>query len=184
MTKSTIQSLKKGNDGLKSKLEALTKGFKALKELLEKKESTDKTGPDGGPPSPENENSLQFPSDEYDDLPNLNTAAKQILSKLGKELSDISVKIEETSNAVEALQQYSYQHNIKIIGFPQTNEYESSEDTAKLCLQLFSYPGVDVITLHDIDIAHRVQGSVNAAGNRAVARFLRIILISFTLTKT
>ena len=86
---------------------------------------------------------------------------------------------------MEALQQYSYQHNIKIIGFPQANESESSEDTAKLCLQLFSCPGVDVIsTLHDIDIAHRVQGSVNAAGNRAVARFLRKILISFTLTKT
>ena len=65
MTKSTIQSLKKRNDGLKSKLEALTKGFKAPKELLEKKESTDKTGKDSGPPSPENENSLQLPSDEY-----------------------------------------------------------------------------------------------------------------------
>ena len=84
MTKSTIQSLKKGNDGLKSNLEALTKGFKALKELLEKKESTDKTGPDGGPPSPENENSLQFPSDEYDDLQNLNTAAKQYCPNLVK----------------------------------------------------------------------------------------------------
>ena len=46
MTKSTIKSLKKENDGLKSKLEALTKDFKALKELLEKKGSTDKTGQD------------------------------------------------------------------------------------------------------------------------------------------
>ena len=42
MTKSTIQSLKKENDDLKSKLEALTKHFKALKEILEKKESMDK----------------------------------------------------------------------------------------------------------------------------------------------
>ena len=44
------------------------------------------------------------------------------------------------SNAVEALQQYSYQYNIKIVGFPQANESESSEDTAKLCLQLYSAP--------------------------------------------
>ena len=72
MTKSTIQSLKKGNDGLKSKLEALTKDYKTLKELLEKKETTGKTE--------------------------------------------------------QALQQYSYQYNIKIIGFPQANESESSED--------------------------------------------------------
>ena len=77
MTKSTIQSLKKENDGLKSKLEALTKDFKALKEFLEKKESTDKTGQDSGPSSPETENSFQFLDDEYDDLQIINTAAKQ-----------------------------------------------------------------------------------------------------------
>ena len=105
MTKSTNQE----NDGLKGKLEALTKHFKALKELLEKKELTDKTGQDGGPSSPENEICLQFLSDEYDDLQNLNTAAKQKLSKFDKMLSDISVKIKEISNPVEALQQYSYQ---------------------------------------------------------------------------
>ena len=44
MTKSTIQPLKKENDDLKSKLEALTKDFKVLRELLEKKESNGKDG--------------------------------------------------------------------------------------------------------------------------------------------
>ena len=85
------------------------------------------------------------------------------------ELSDISVKIgEEISNAVEALQQYIYHYNIKIVGFSQANESESSEDTAKLYLQLFSYlfMGVDGITLHDIDIAQRVQGRASAVGNK------------------
>lgn len=99
---------------------------------------------------PENEICLQFLSDEYDDLQNLNTAAKQKLSKLDKMLSDISVKIEEISNPVEALQQYTYQYNIKIVGFPHANKSESSEVIAKLCLQLFSCLGVDGITLHDI----------------------------------
>ena len=56
MTK--FQSLKKENDSLKSKLEALTKDFKALLKLQEKKESTDKTGQDGGLSLPEIENSL------------------------------------------------------------------------------------------------------------------------------
>ena len=61
---------------------------------------------------------------------------------------------------MEALQQYSYQYNIKIVGFSRANESESSEDTAKLCLQLFSYLGADGITLHDIDIAlgHQLSG--------------------------
>ena len=54
MTKFTIQSLKKEIDCLKSKLAALTKDFEALKELLEKEDSTDKTGQDGGPSSPGN----------------------------------------------------------------------------------------------------------------------------------
>ena len=67
MTKFTIQSLKKENDALQSKLVGPTKDFKALKELLEKKESTDNTEQDGGPSLPEIENSLQFLSDEYDD---------------------------------------------------------------------------------------------------------------------
>ena len=72
------------------------------------------TWQDGGPSSPEIERGLQFLSDEYDDLQNFHTTVKQKLSKLGEELSHISVKIEEISNAVEAVQQYSYQYNIKI----------------------------------------------------------------------
>lgn len=67
---------------------------------------------------------------------------------------------------MEALQQYIYHYNIKIVGFSQANESESSEDTAKLYLQLFSYLGVDGITLHDIDIAQRVQGRASAVGNK------------------
>ena len=77
---------------------------------------------------------------------------------------------------MEALQQYSYQYNIKIVGFSQANESESSEDTAKLCLQLFSYLGADGITLHDIDIAHRVQGRASAVGNKLkpiICKFIR-----------
>ena len=56
MTK--FQSLKKENDGLKSKVEALTKHFEALKKLRDKKESTDKMGQDGRPSLLEIENSL------------------------------------------------------------------------------------------------------------------------------
>ena len=48
---------------------------------------------------------------------------------------------------MEAVQQYSYQYNKKVIVFSQAKESESSEDRAKLCLQLFSCLGVDGITL-------------------------------------
>ena len=137
-----------------------------------------KTGQDGGPSSPhdEIENSLQFLSDEYDDMQKFNTAINQELSRLGKELSNLSVRIEEISVAVEALQQYSYQYNVKIVGFPQVSESESSEDTANLCLRLFSCLGVNDISLHDIDIAHRVPGRARAADNKPkpiICKFVR-----------
>ena len=90
--KPTIQSLKNENDGLKSKLEALTKDFKALKELLEMEESTGKTGQDGGPSSPETENRFQFLGDECDDLQIINTAAKQNLAVLTLQFDDVTVK--------------------------------------------------------------------------------------------
>lgn len=67
---------------------------------------------------------------------------------------------------MEVLQQYSYQYNLKIVGYPQVNEFESSEDTAKLCLHLFSCLGVDRITLNDVDIAHRVPIRASAAVNK------------------
>ena len=62
------------------------------------------TWQDGGPSSPEIERGLQFLSDEYDDLQNFHTTVKQKLSKLGEELSGLSVKIEEIYKAMEALQ--------------------------------------------------------------------------------
>ena len=78
----------------------LTKNFTALTEPLEKKESTDRTWQHGGPSSPEIESSLQFLSDEYDDLQNFHTTVKQELSKLREELSGLSVKIEEIYKAM------------------------------------------------------------------------------------
>ena len=65
------------------------------------------------------------------------------LPKLGKDLSNLSVKVKEISDALEVLQQYSYQYNLKLVGYPPVNEFESSEDTAK-----YSRLGVDGITLN------------------------------------
>ena len=63
-----FQSSKKENDDLKSKLEAKTKDFKALKELPEKKQSTDKTGQDGGPSSTEtDERRIRWLKEQYPD---------------------------------------------------------------------------------------------------------------------
>ena len=52
MAKSSNQSLKKENDDLKCKHETLTKDFKEMKELFEKKELTARATQDGGLSSP------------------------------------------------------------------------------------------------------------------------------------
>lgn len=46
-------------------------------------------------------------SDEYDDM-------QGKLSKLGRDLLNLSVKVSEVSDAVEALKQYGYQYNLNI----------------------------------------------------------------------
>ena len=143
-------------EDLKHKPENLTKDFKELIDLLGKKKRTARVRQDGGFPSPnhELEHSQQFLSDEYDDM-------QGKLSKLGRDLSNLLVKVNEITDAIEALQQYSYQYNVKIVGFPQANDIESSEDTAKL---------------NDIDIAHRVQIRATAAANKTkpiICKFTR-----------
>ena len=127
------------------------------------------------PPNHELENNVQFLSDEYDDMQVSHSAIQGKLSKLGKDLSNLSVTVKEISDTLEALQQYSYQYNLKIVGYPQVNEFESSEETAKLCLHLFSCLGVDGITLNGIDNAHRVQIRTSAAVNKP-----KLIICKFT----
>ena len=60
------------------------------------------------------------------------------------------------SQAIEAIHRYSYQYNIKITGIPQTNAYESAEETTKICLKLFKKIGAEELTANDIDISHRI----------------------------
>ena len=59
---------------------------------------------------------------------------------------------------------YSYQYNMKIVGVPLISESESAQDTAELCVKLFSGLGVDV-SISEIDIAHRVPQRDTSTGN-------------------
>ena len=89
---------------MKCKLGILTKD---LKELLMKKELTARARQDDGPSSPNYElgNSLSFLiSDEIDDMQVSHSAIQGKLRKLGKDLSNVLVKVEEISDAVEVLQ--------------------------------------------------------------------------------
>ena len=60
--------------------------------------------------------------------------------------------------AIDDLQKYSFQYNVKIVRIPNLQEdHESGEATAELCIKLFHAIGATGVTANDIDIAHRVS---------------------------
>jgi hypothetical protein len=104
--------------------------------------------------------SLEFLSAKYETLSTEEGAAKKELQKLSSRLLELAAKVDRIDDALEQLQQYSYQYNVKIVGIPQQEVKESAYDTSLLCVNLFKKIGADV-NLQDIDIAHRVPSRRN-----------------------
>ncbi|XP_068723919.1 uncharacterized protein [Montipora capricornis] len=107
-----------------------------------------------------NENDVQFLSNEYDEL-------SKRLATLEAQVSEIARKTESISKAIDDIQLYSYQYNLKLVEVPQTDPDEKTSNTVDLCLKVFSGIGADVST-SDIDIAHRVP-TRNQNGRRRQA---------------
>ena len=76
----------------------------------------------------------------------------------------LTVKDDRTDKAIDEMLFYSYQYNLKNLGVPLISERESAQDTAELCVKLFSGLDVDIF-LSEIDIAHRVQQRDTSTGN-------------------
>ena len=94
-------------------------------------------------------------TNEHSDFQFVQTRAEAELKRLSARLTQVSAKVDEVGKAIDTIEEYSYQYNIKIVGVPELNSQESAMDTSKLCANLFIEMGAD-ITLQDIDIAHRV----------------------------
>ena len=79
------------------------------------------------------------------------------LDNLSRKLEAISTRVDSLDAAVDDLLKYSFQYNVKIIGFPEQDKHESVETTTQLCLKLFHAIGAEGVTKNDIDIAQRVN---------------------------
>ena len=80
----------------------------------------------------------------------------------------------EMTAAIETFEDYSYKKNLKIVGVPILAERETAEQTALLCLRLFSALGVKDISIFDIDTAHRVPARrASNKPNAIVCKFTR-----------
>jgi len=57
--------------------------------------------------------------------------------------------------AVDELQDYRYQFNVKIINVPEIKQQERAREMSNLCVALFIGMGA-VVSLQDLDVAHQV----------------------------
>ena len=71
--------------------------------------------------------SLQFLSDKYDSESTSKAEMKKEMNKLSSRLSEIAIKVNHIGDALEQLQEYSYQYNIKILGLSERSKRESAK---------------------------------------------------------
>ena len=86
------------------------------------------------PTAEEGTHSLQFLSEEYDDLHSFRESTKDDLKRLSARLARVEIKVDAISNAIEEIEDCSYQFNVKLIGVPETSANESSRSTSSLCV--------------------------------------------------
>lgn len=155
-----VSNLRKENEDLKKQLSEIQKDLKSIKKGVSKEkkhggaEKKREAWPTmqtplviAQPQSKPNENDVQFISDQCEDL-------VKRLTDLELRVEAIAKNAERIGKAIDDIQTYSYQYNLKIVGVPQ-KENEKAADTVDLCLKVFSGIGADV-SKWDIDTAHRV----------------------------
>ena len=157
-------------DKLRKEIEKLRTDLQATKEEVEKlsKLVTYKSqdGVSSCPLSPGQSKSVDFISSQYDGI-------MERLPAIKPKLNGLDHKCNELRLAIDEMQAYSYQYNIKIFGLPTFAERENSESTAKLCIQLFHSMGVRDVSMQDIDIAHPVPArKASSRPNLIICKFV------------
>ena len=111
----TLTSLRGENNGLKLQLGTLSGEVEKLKQLLKPKQcvSSDANGENISALTEEEvAHSLQFVSQKYDVLHRFRTEAKDKLQRLSTQLAQFQSKLDRISNAIDQLEDYSYQFNV------------------------------------------------------------------------
>jgi hypothetical protein len=70
--------------------------------------------------------------------------AKQEIHRFNSRLDGLSKQVEGVADAIDEIQRYSYQYNVKILGILETKQDKTSFDTITLCVGLFKGMGVDI----------------------------------------
>ena len=118
---------------------------------------------------------LDYLSKSYDDLNKFKANALNDIHCLLNRTAAVAAQVNAIATAIDDIQQYSYQYNVKIVGLPEyAMGRETALQTARLCVELFQAMGAESITLQDIDIAHRVPTRKrNADPKPVICKFVR-----------
>ena len=167
-----MKALRNENEQVKRQLEELRREFESIKSKME--EQRDSCTATVIPPDTQD---VQFLSDSYDALVQSKTSIEEDLGRFSLRLDLLGKNVHRIDKAIDDMLHYSYQYNLKIVGVPLVNKNESAEDTANLCLKLFSALGNDISVY--IDIAQRVPQR-NATIDNGVLRQPNAIISKFT----
>ena len=102
--------------------------------------------------------------------------AKIELECFDKRLNSLEAKVDGITDAIDNLECYSYQYNLKLVGIPELKAKKSWTKTSNLCVLLFKEMGVTSISLEDIDIAHRVPARNDSRYKPIICKFSRRIV--------
>ena len=173
----TIKSLQQQNNTLKDEIAALRKNFDSLQQFVKTSEVQEANNGDHTcSVDAETSTHLEFYGKSYDSLIKFQEEARRMLSLLWSRLDELATKVDEMSSTLDQFLRYSYQYNITILGFPETDTKESASTTTDLCLKFFKTTGME-ISCYDIDIAHRVPKRNATPGPRPiVCKFTRRII--------
>lgn len=164
----SVTVLKKENNALKAQLSSMSDEIAKLKELIQRHS-------DSGTVLPREEGAhcVEFLSKQYDDLHLFRDIAKDELQRLSTKLEALKAKVDTIGNAIDEIQEYSFQYNVKIVGVPERLQDDSTASISKLCLNIFKETGADV-SMYDIDTAHRVPNrNNNGKPKPIVCKFVR-----------
>lgn len=115
MIKKNYQALKKENDDLKSEISVLTKEIRDWKALVENHQRQTEQQNSGASGFPKDmENSIEFVSEQYDGFQAFQKKASTRLKELSASLNTISKKVNDLAQAIDYLEAYSYQYNLKL----------------------------------------------------------------------
>ena len=171
-----LESLQKENQALRSEIAELKESLqKVSKDLSSKTKSQNGRQTDKKELSPDRANSVEFMSSKYDELYSFKKEAnKHADSRSYCKVNKISEKCERIAKFIEESEAYSYQYNIKIVGVQAVAERETAQQTADLCIKLFTALGVEGVSISDIDTAHRVPSRLASSRPKAIiCKFVR-----------